>query len=761
MAERRRLGVAPRTIGAMRRSAAAAALGIALLLGGNSCWPPLPALVLSDPAPGAVVARTAWLVLTFAEAPSVSANRRLSLVCDDTLQLVDVRRLAGGRVIVNPRGELPAGAACTLRVYTVDGRIQIPFTTRAAGAAFAVVHDRTDVNLTLPFPDDFFLDPDADTATGFRPRVVAPDHSSSVESVLTAIGYVAAEADGWSPIGPVSIEVSAAPDPASLPLTPEASLDPLASLGLFDVTPGSPGFGQRIPFALTIREDTIPPAATQHILMIFPGIPLEPRGQYLVAVTRRVLDAAGEPLAPSAFQRAVLGPELPGEAPEVAQARPLAMEVAQLLETLDLPLPRDDVAVAMRLTARSADHFPDDVLVMREQVFSTPVSVEIDRVEAQIGAIAALVYGRFSAPRWRVGAFLSRDGDGRPQVVGAIQLPFVLALPRAAETGGHAPLILYQHGNPGSAQNEVPRQGWLAAEGFAVAGFTEVLNRTYADSFEQQLAIFAGVLALGEAPEFYLQTYGEQLAFLRALLSLGDLDVLPVGAPDGVPDLDPNLISYEGISYGSVLGQAFVAYAPEIRAASLVTGAFRLVETLVYQDRTRPLGGPSFLTEVIPDFLPGVTPRDVALGLALFAVTYDRQDPHNHARHIYRDRLVVAGTTLRPSVLVVEGIADSFITNPATRSLAWLLGPITQLAPAIERVSTLPLAAPPVQANVDPVTSAAFVQFAPAGLPGIPASPGCAGELEGHYCAQAASEPQRAAFYQSALGAGAPVIDGP
>jgi hypothetical protein len=764
MAVSGRGGTASHVRGAGGRRAAAAALGIALLLGGSACWPPLPVLLLSDPAPGAVVARSAWLVLTFAEAPSVPASRRLSLVCDDTLQLVGVHRLAGGRVIVNPRGELPAGAACTLDVYTVEGRVQIPFTTRAAGAPFAVVHDRTDVDLALPFPDDFFLDPDASTATGFRPRIAAPDHSLSVESILTSMGYaVEAEADGWSPIGPTSIEISAAPDPRSLPLSPEASLDPLATVGLFDVTPGSSTFGERIPFALTIREDTIEPAPTQYLLVIFPGIPLEPRGQYVLAVTRRVLDTAGEPLAASAFHAATLGPAQPGEPAQVAQARPLALEVAALLEGLHLPFPREDVAVAVRLTTRSVDHFPDDLLVMREQVFATPASVQIESVEPRSGAIAALVHGRFEAPRWRAGAFLARDAEGRPQVIGALQIPFVLALPRSAETDGHAPLIMYQHGNPGSAQGSVPNQGWLAAQGFAVGGFTDILNRLYPDTFDQQLAIFSVILATGQVPEFYLQTYGEQLAFVQALGSLDDLDVLPVGAPDGLPDLDPSVISYEGISYGSVHGQAFLAYAPEIRAASLVVGAFRLTETLVYQDMTRPLGGPAFLTEVLPDFVTGVTPRDVAMALALFAAIYDRQDPHNHARHIYRNPVTVAGTTQKSSILVVEGINDSFTTNPATRSLAWLLGPIPQLSPVKQRVSILPLAAPPVQGNVDAATSAAFVQFAPSGIPGMDPSPGCIFQPEGHYCAQTAPESRalRARFYQSALGASAPRIEGP
>jgi hypothetical protein len=320
---------------------------------------------------------------------------------------------------------------------------------------------------------------------------------------------------------------------------------------------------------------------------------------------------------------------------------------------------------------------------------------------------------------------------------------------------------MYQHGNPGSAQNEVPgaARSFLGGAGFAVGGFTDVLNRTYATVLDQQFAIFGVVLVAGEPPDFYIQTYAEQVAFLYALRSLAALDLLPLGAPDGVPDLDPTSIVYEGISYGSVHGQAFLAYAPEILAGGLVVGAARLAELVEYQDRTLPTGGQRFLVEILPSVLSGVRAPDLWMGLALFAVAYDRQDAHNHARFFFREPVAVDGTTRKPSLLVVEGIDDSFTKNNSTRSLAFQLGAIPQLAPGIVRVPTLPLVAGPIQANVDAETTAAFVQFAPAGLPGITPTQGCSAQFEGHYCAQTAppARAQRLLFYTSAL-SGPPVV---
>jgi pimeloyl-ACP methyl ester carboxylesterase len=306
---------------------------------------------------------------------------------------------------------------------------------------------------------------------------------------------------------------------------------------------------------------------------------------------------------------------------------------------------------------------------------------------------------------------------------------------------------------PNAARN------FLAGAGFAVGGFTDKMNRVAPTSDELQLAILANVLLNGESPDYYVETYAEQMAFLRALQSLGALDLLPLGAPDGVPDLDPDAIVYEGISYGSNNGQAFLAYAPDIRAAGMVVGAVRFIELLEYQDRTLPLGGQPLIQVVLPSFLTGVRAPDLWMGFALFAMTYDRQDPHNHARFIYRDPLPIDGTTRKASMLVVEGIDDSFTSNNSTRSLARQLGGIPQLAPSLVPVPDLPEVAGPIQGNVDADTTAAMVQFAPEGS-GLPPTPGCEFQFEGHYCAQSApvARAQRVRFYQSAL-SGVPVID--
>ena len=725
--------------------------------------PLLPALVSASPSAGETVPRTVWPVLEFSSART-DGNPAVGMACAGVRVDFTVYGLDAETLVVQPAVDLPAGVDCELGVLTTSGSETIAFQTGAAGAPFEVVFDRTDPSSPLPFPDDFHLAPEAANPTGWRLDVTLPDATDVAELLLQNLASRAeAESDGWSPVGPLTVELSAAADAASLPLDRAASLDPLSTVALFDMTPGSDTFGERIPFSLIPRSDTIAPALPVHVLVLFPGVPLEPEGVYGLVVTDRVL-AGGEPLSRSSFFDAAMGPPGIGEAAEIAATRPLVDEVATVAGQLSpVPIPRDDIVAAVRVTVRSTDHFVDDVLAMKGDVDVTPPNVQITSVDPDPdGDVAAMVTGTFDVPIWlQDGIFVTRGSDGLPEASGTLSIPFVLGLPASAATEGHAPLVLYQHGNPGSAEGEVPFsiRSFLGQEGFAVAGFTDRPNRQYSTIDAQTQGILLTVLQTGSAPDYYIQTYAEQIAFVRALQSLDTLDVLPIGAPDGVPDVDPSTLVYEGISYGSTHAAAFLAYEPDIAAAALVAGAGSFVALIEYQDRTLPTGGLPLIRVQLPAFIAGLRMADFWLGLHLFAVNYDRQEPQNHARFLFREPLTVDGTTQKSSILLVEGIADNFTANNSTRSLAWQLGPIPQLALAPEPVLDLPQEFGPIQGNVDANTTAAMVQYVPDGL-AIPFTPGCEFQFEGHFCAQTnpSARAQRVSFYESAL-AGVPSIE--
>jgi hypothetical protein len=407
--------------------------------------------------------------------------------------------------------------------------------------------------------------------------------------------------------------------------------------------------------------------------------------------------------------------------------------------------------------------------VMREP----PPGFEITSVQpGSVPQIAAIVRGTWQAPDWRDGKYFRRDAEtGRPIRTKVNSVPFILALPAAAASAP-APITMYQHGNPGSAEREVPSDArdYLADAGFAVIGFTDNLNREVSAGINdptqaitaQVVDIFFSLIQNRKVPDYWVQTNGEQIAFLRMIQALGTVDVLPIGNPDGVPELDPAApLTYVGISQGANYAPGVLPYVPELRAAAVMVGGARLAEVLIHQQ-------PQAFLDQLGAFYPNMTAADIWVALSLFQTIYDNQDEHNHGRFIYRTPLTVNGTTRKASILLVEGLNDSLVPNHATESLAWTIGPVPHLLPVQRAVPFLDTIAGPVTANIDDATTAAFYQYVPVGVPGIDPTPGCTvlspiSATEGLYCAQGAaeSERQRVVFFQSALTDAAPTIIDP
>ncbi len=145
---------------------------------------------------------------------------------------------------------------------------------------------------------------DASTATGLRVAVPLPVGPTDLQEIFGGLLPETNALDGFSPLAHFVVELSDAPDATTLPQSPAESLDPFATVGLFDVTPDSPTYGQRIPFRLQPRTDTSVAGVVAHTLLIFPSIPLTPERRYGLIVTRRLLVDPTRPFDPSDAFRA-------------------------------------------------------------------------------------------------------------------------------------------------------------------------------------------------------------------------------------------------------------------------------------------------------------------------------------------------------------------------------------------------------------------------------------------------------------------------
>ena len=739
------------------------------------------------PAPGAAAVPVgSWPELRVFPASASDSVGAIELGCGDAAVAARIHRLAGGRIVLQPERRLPAARSCRLG-WTRAGRPEsIAFETfrasAAPGPALTVVYRRSDPGEVAPVPDDFWTIPDPTTPTGLRldlPVAVRGDVREVIEGLRPELG----RADGWSPIGPIVLPISDRIDVASIPRSVDASLDPTSTIALVDVDPASPWRGERWPFEAVLRKDRTAIGIEDHVLWVLPARPLRPGGRYALLVRRGVASRAGRSMVAPASIRSVLERSedvgVGAKSVVAAQLRPV-FEVSDA--ALAIPWTPDDLVFALPFTVRSLSDLSRDPLALLADVRKlTGQRIEIERVDLARDPsrpLEALVHGRFAIPVWREGRAraLAREADGRPRVVGRDALRFVLALPRIA-AGEAAPILMYQHGNPGSADEEIgsPRQDAYLDAGFAVIGFTDLWNRggppTSADRrqvvVDQVSALANSVRRQAIVPDDWLVTLGEQLALVEALAELATLDVLPAAAPDGRPDLDPTLpLVYEGISQGAIHGQSLVAYSDRIRAASLVVGGARLTELALHQAATS-------MVKALPFLFGNFRPVDLWVTLALFQTAIDRQDGHLHALRLHRGvgpdprGAVIA----RPSLLLTAGFADRYIPTRASRSLAWVLGPLAWLEANEEGGLSLPRAVAPLRGNLADGTTGAYVEVVPYGS-SLPAAPGCQPEVlplsedvlrEGHFCAQLAEESirRRVGFLRSAVDAAPPTVIDP
>lgn len=244
-----------------------------------------------------------------------------------------------------------------------------------------------------------------------------------------------------------------------------------------------------------------------------------------------------------------------------------------------------------------------------------------------------------------------------------VPLDFVLALPSSGTPP--YPVIVFQHGFAGSNAQVLGRVApALTARGLAVIGISAVSHGRRGNFFD--LLTATGL----KLRDIFRQTNADQTALVRMLEAGVDVD----GA--GVPDLDASRIGYLGISLGGLMGGAFVATEPRIRAAVLNVMSGRTA-----LNGLNAAAGPIFEQSL-------ATRVGLTVGTPAFAAYLDRQialgvhaaneaDALNFARRWVRQPL--PGYAPR-RILMQEGVGDPLVWNVLTEELAMVAGLPTGVA---------------------------------------------------------------------------------
>jgi hypothetical protein len=325
-----------------------------------------------------------------------------------------------------------------------------------------------------PFPNAWFEQPDASTAT--RYKVVFPDGALPSAADGTPLSpTLLGDIDGYSPATQIIAYFPQGIDATQLTPTPTtpidaripASISTDSPIVLLDVAART-----RVPFFAELDANAKNGDGERQALLIHPMARLKNATRYVVAIRTTLRDATGHALAPEGqFAQWVQG-SLP-KAAALWEVSDRLDEDAVALAAVGVP--KSALALAWDFDTASEASTTGQLIKMRDQALAAApkgLGFTVQSVAEPKPADDANTYrvitGTFQAPSFEAGADpspLALDAHGQPVMGAAADWPFTALIPRCAVTAAApAPLLITGHGLFGSAAKELAENAPLLQE---------------------------------------------------------------------------------------------------------------------------------------------------------------------------------------------------------------------------------------------------------------------------------------------------------
>ncbi|PCC75316.1 hypothetical protein SAMN02745121_03961 [Nannocystis exedens] len=528
--------------------------------------------------------------------------------------------------------------------------------------------DPLDPNYCLfPFPNNVYTTADATTPTGRRVALPRNSLPMSTGGILPETD-VFAELDGFSGGLPGMVHMPGAtitglPGPWSI----EISVTPDSPTIILDVDTGElvPHFTE---LDMSHGDDA------RRTLLIRPVT--RPRdGARLIYAVRNVVDAGGEPLAPSPAFAALRDLTPFPDDPSIDARRPLYADIFQRLEAVGVT--RDDLQLAWDYTVSSTENTTGRMLHIRDhalaQVGAAGPAYEIETITEDCAEFIALcVEGEMTVPLYldkpESGGRMVLDDAGLPTQNGTATYPFTVLIPYSAFEAPSAP-VGYGHGLLGSRSQVKASEFRQFAEDYNYILFSV----DWVGMAEDDIVTIVGALG-GHLHQFAAVPDRGQQGILNFILAtrmmLGDFATDPALTYQGEQAMfDTSAAYYFGNSQGGIFGASLMAVQVDVTRGMLgVPGQpYNLL-------LNRSVDFDSFFS-IVKGAYPD--PIDIQVVLGLVQMLWDRSEPNGYSHHI-REPLP---NTPAHDVLLNVAIGDHQVTTLGAHVMARAIGGVVNMGP--------------------------------------------------------------------------------
>jgi hypothetical protein len=532
-----------------------------------------------------------------------------------------------------------------------------------------------------PWPSDFRRVDDRPTFVGFP----NPRNNGLLGEYLS---FAEGKIDGFSPAGAGYLRFTGALDPASLPQSPAASLDPAASVQLIDVDRSSPEWGRRIPIRVDFRpaEGVYVEGNTLRFLPS-PGFPMRPENRYALVVTDGVRAAGGGAVHASGELAQALGTQSPTGVASAwhAELQPALGSLADLgiapasIAHLAVFTTGDPTAESRAI----ADHVRSGEVVA--PAFDADWQV-IDRngwveYQGRFGPSPNYQHGLLPFEKFGDGGDFAFDEGGKPIVADTFDLRFSMSIPKESAcpmpAGGY-PIVLYAHGTGGNWRSYTSYAETLAQRCIAMMGVDQIFHGTRPgapdDDFKIQILFFNFQnveAARANGRQSAIDEVQRARLFTETMASI-PASVSHTGSPI---TFDPGKVLFFGHSQGGLNGPLYLAIDDSARGGVLSGSSSLMSITLL--EKTEP--SPS-IADLVPTVFLGLLSAereeyDIFHPAIMIAQTLvDAIDPIHYARLVVREPLSAPKSILMTEGIGPDGEGDSYSPPAGIEAQAVAMG---------------------------------------------------------------------------------------